>query len=57
MYKYYFFYIEKYIIFEWIFFEFFFDDYDLNEENFRKVCVDFVGKFSIIEIEIFEIEI
>ena len=33
------------------------DDYDFNEENFRKVCTDFVRKLSITETEISEIEI
>lgn len=50
-------YTEKHAISEWTFTESFPDDYDLNEENFRKVCTDFVGKLSITETEISEIEI
>ena len=50
-------YIEKHTISEWTFPESFPDDYDLNEENFRKVCTDFVGKLSITETEISEIEV
>ena len=49
-------YIEKHTICEWTFPESFPDDYDLNEENFRKVCTDFVGKLSITETEISEIK-
>ena len=50
-------YIEKHIISDWNFPESYSDDYDLNEENFRKVCTDFVEKLSITETEISEIEI
>ena len=51
-------YIEKHINSEWNFPEYYSDDYDINKENdFRKVCTDFVGKLSIPENEISEIEI
>ena len=50
-------YTGKHIISEWNFPESYSDDYDIDGENFRKVCIDFVGKLSITENEISEIEI
>ena len=47
--------IEKHLISEWNFPESYSDDYDINEENFRKVCTDFVGKLSITGNEMAEI--
>ena len=47
--------IEKHLISEWNFLESYSDDYDINEENFRKVCTDFVGKLSITGNEMAEI--
>ena len=47
--------IEKHLISEWNFPESYSDDYDINEENFRKVCADFVGKLSITGNEMAEI--
>ena len=47
--------IEKHLISEWHFPESYSDDYDINEENFRKVCTDFVGKLSITGNEMAEI--
>ena len=45
-------YIEKHIISEWNFPESYSDNYDINEEHFRKVRSDFVGKRSITDNEI-----
>ena len=50
-------YTGKHIISEWNFPQSCSDDYDIDGENFRKVCFDFVGKLSITENEISEIEI
>ena len=47
--------IEKHLISEWNFPESYSDDYDINEENLRKVCTDFVGKLSITGNEMAEI--
>ena len=47
--------IKKHLISEWNFPKSYSDDYDVNEENFRKVCTDFVGKHSITGNEIAEI--
>ena len=47
--------IEKHLISGWNFPESYSDDYDINEENFRKVCTDFVGKLSITGNEMAEI--
>ena len=47
--------IEKHLISEWNFPESYSGDYDINEENFRKVCTDFVGKLSITGNEMAEI--
>ena len=47
--------IEKHLISEWNFPESYSDDYDISEENFRKVCTDFVGKLSITGNEMAEI--
>ena len=44
-------YNENHIISEWTFPESFSHDYDLNDENFRKVCTDFVGKLSKLRVK------